>query len=48
VGQLTAIVRHLEDDAVETTLGITFDQLVSEFGVRIPDIVQQLNEEAGP
>ena len=48
VGQLSAIVRHLEDDAIEPTLGITFDQLVSEYGVRIPDIVQQLNEEAAP
>jgi len=48
VGSLTAIIRHVDDDAVETTLGITFDQLVSEYGVRIPDIVQQLNEEAGP
>ncbi|HYI67052.1 MAG TPA: Flp pilus assembly protein CpaB [Candidatus Limnocylindrales bacterium] len=48
LGQLSAIVRHLDDDAIETTLGITFDQLVSEFGVRIPDIVQQLNEEAAP
>jgi Flp pilus assembly protein CpaB len=48
VGQLTAIVRHLDDDAIEETLGITFDQLVAEFGVRIPDIVQQLNEEAAP
>jgi len=48
VGPLTAIVRHLEDDAIEETIGISFDQLVSEFGVRIPDIVQQLNEEAAP
>ncbi len=29
-------------------LGITFDQLVAEYGVRIPDIVEQLNEEATP
>lgn len=48
VGQLSAIVRHLDDDAIEETIGITFDQLVAEFGVRIPDIVQQLNEEAAP
>lgn len=47
-GALTAIVRHTEDDAVEETLGITIDQLVSEYGVRIPDIVEQLNEETGP
>jgi Flp pilus assembly protein CpaB len=48
VGFLTAVVRHVDDDAIEPTLGITFDQLVAEFGVRIPDIVEQLNEEATP
>ncbi|MGH2445263.1 MAG: Flp pilus assembly protein CpaB [Candidatus Limnocylindria bacterium] len=45
VGQLTAVVRHTEDDEVETTLGITIDQLVAEYGLRIPDIVEQLNED---
>jgi Flp pilus assembly protein CpaB len=45
VGFLTAIVRHAEDDAVEETLGITIDQLVEEYGLRIPGIVEQLNEE---
>ena len=48
IGPLTAIVRNAEDDAVEETLGITIDQLVSEFGLRIPNIVEQLNEEAAP
>jgi Flp pilus assembly protein CpaB len=48
VGSLTAIVRHADDDAVEETLGITIDQLVAEFGLRIPSIVEQLNEEAAP
>ena len=48
VGFLSAIVRHVDDDAIEETIGITFDQLVSEYGVRIPDIVQQLNEETAP
>jgi Flp pilus assembly protein CpaB len=48
VGSLTAIVRHADDDAPEETLGITIDQLVSEFGLRIPNIVEQLNEEAAP
>jgi Flp pilus assembly protein CpaB len=47
-GQLTAIVRHADDDAVETTLGITIDQLVEVYGLRIPGIVEQLNEEAAP
>ena len=46
VGPLTAIVRHADDDEVEPTLGITIDQLVSEYGLRIPSIVEQLNEEA--
>jgi Flp pilus assembly protein CpaB len=44
-GALTAIVRHADDDAVEETLGITIDQLVSEYGLRIPDIVEQLGDE---
>ena len=45
VGPLTAIVRHADDDEVEDTLGITIDQLVTEYGLRIPNIVEQLNEE---
>jgi Flp pilus assembly protein CpaB len=48
VGSLSAIVRHADDDVPEETLGITIDQLVSEFGLRIPSIVEQLNEEAAP
>ena len=48
VGSLTAIVRHADDEAIEETLGITIDQLVEEFGLRIPNIVEQLNEEAAP
>ena len=43
---LTAVIRHADDDAVEETLGITIDQLVDEYGLRIPSIVEQLNEEA--
>jgi Flp pilus assembly protein CpaB len=45
VGSLTAVVRHADDDAVEETIGITFDQLIDEYGVRIPNIIEQLNEE---
>jgi Flp pilus assembly protein CpaB len=48
VGSLSAIVRHADDDEPEETLGITIDQLVSEFGLRIPSIVEQLNEESAP
>jgi Flp pilus assembly protein CpaB len=46
VGSLTAVVRHADDDEIEETLGITIDQLVEEYGLRIPNIVEQLNEEA--
>jgi Flp pilus assembly protein CpaB len=45
VGFLTAIVRHAEDDTVEETQGVTIDQLVEVYGLRIPSIVEQLNEE---
>lgn len=48
LGTLSVVVRHADDDAVEETLGITIDQLVAEYGLRIPDIVEQLNEEATP
>lgn len=47
-GALSVVVRHADDDAVEETLGITIDQLVAEYGLRIPAIVEQLNEEATP
>jgi Flp pilus assembly protein CpaB len=47
-GSLTAIVRHLDDDEVVETLGITIDQMVEEYGLRIPGIVELLNEEAEP
>jgi Flp pilus assembly protein CpaB len=42
---ISVIVRHDEDDAVETTVGVTIDSLVAEYGLRIPAIVEQLNEE---
>jgi Flp pilus assembly protein CpaB len=48
LGSLTAIIRHADDDELEPTLGITLDQLVEEFGLRIPGIVEQLNEETTP
>ena len=43
---ITVVIRHLDDDAVETTTGVTLDSLVEEYGLRIPGIVEQLNEEA--
>ena len=48
VGALGAIVRHADDDDIEETLGITIDQLVEEYGLRIPGIVELLNEEGNP
>ena len=45
-GALTAIVRNADDEGViEDTLGITIDQLVEEYGLRIPNIVEQLTED---
>ncbi|HEX2282738.1 MAG TPA: Flp pilus assembly protein CpaB, partial [Thermomicrobiales bacterium] len=40
LGLLTAVIRHADDDETEDTLGITIDQLVEEFGLRIPGIVE--------
>lgn len=45
---ISVIVRHDDDDAVETTTGVTIDSLVAEFGVRIPGIVEQLAPEESP
>ena len=47
-GSLTAIVRNAEDDVIDTTTGITIDVLVSDYGLRLPEIGQQHNEEAAP
>lgn len=44
-GSLSVVVRHADDDEPEDTLGITIDQMVEEFGLRIPGIVEQLSEE---
>jgi pilus assembly protein CpaB len=53
IGSLTALIRSTADDelapdAEEDTLGITIDQLVDVYGLRIPGIVEQLAEEATP
>ena len=40
VGPLTAILRHADDDAEETTTGITLKILVETFGIPIPDLIQ--------
>jgi Flp pilus assembly protein CpaB len=46
VGSLAAVIRHADDDAIEETIGITIDQLVEEYGLRIPGIVELLLEGA--
>jgi hypothetical protein len=46
VGSLTAVVRHADDDEIEETEGVTIDQLVEVYGLRLPSIIEQLNEEA--
>jgi len=45
VGFLTAVVRHADDAEIVETEGVTIDQLVEVYGLRIPSIVEQLNEE---
>ena len=47
-GALTAVIRNADDTAEETTTGITVDLLVTDYGLRLPEIVEQLNEEATP
>jgi Flp pilus assembly protein CpaB len=47
-GSLGVIVRNADDDVLDNTTGITIDVLVTDYGLRLPDIVQQLNEEAAP
>jgi Flp pilus assembly protein CpaB len=47
-GSLGVIVRNADDDALDNTTGVTIDVLVTDYGLRLPDIVQQLNEEAAP
>lgn len=43
LGTLTAVLRNPNDKAIETTTGVTIDLLVSKYGLRIPNIVQQLS-----
>ena len=43
LGSLTAVLRNATDKAVENTTGVTIDLLVSKYGLRIPNIVQQLS-----
>ena len=45
-GSLTAVVRHDDDDEEERRPASRSTSSSTEYGLRIPDIVQQLNEEA--
>ncbi|MDP9468738.1 MAG: Flp pilus assembly protein CpaB [Chloroflexota bacterium] len=40
IGPLTAILRHTDDDVIETTSGITLKILIETFGIPIPEIIQ--------
>jgi Flp pilus assembly protein CpaB len=40
IGPLTAILRSVDDEAIEETTGITAKILVETFGIPIPDIIQ--------
>lgn len=44
VGPLTAVLRSTTDTDKEATSGITIDRLVSQYGLAIPNIVQQLQK----
>jgi pilus assembly protein CpaB len=48
VGPLNITIRHADDEAVEETTGITIDILVTEYGLTIPNIVQQVLETPAP
>jgi Flp pilus assembly protein CpaB len=40
IGPLTAVLRNVKDEGVETTKGITLKLLVQTFGIPIPDIIR--------
>jgi Flp pilus assembly protein CpaB len=44
VGPLTAVLRSTKDTDLETTTGITIDKLVSQYGLTVPGIVQELQK----
>jgi Flp pilus assembly protein CpaB len=44
IGPLTVVLRNPTDTAVEKTLGLTIDSLVTKYAVPIPDIVQNLKK----
>jgi Flp pilus assembly protein CpaB len=44
IGPLSVVLRNPADSAVEKTLGLTIDSLVTRYSVPIPDIVQSLSK----
>jgi Flp pilus assembly protein CpaB len=42
-GCASVVLRNADDDAIEDTTGITIDQLVEAYGIRIPSIVESLD-----
>jgi Flp pilus assembly protein CpaB len=44
-GCISLTLRHTEDDAIEETTGVTVDILFEQYGLQVPEIVEQLNEE---
>jgi Flp pilus assembly protein CpaB len=44
IGPLTVVLRNPADTAVEKTLGLTIDTLITRYSVPIPDIVQSLGK----
>ena len=40
IGPLTAVLRNIKDEGVETTTGLTLKLLVETFGIPVPDIIQ--------
>ena len=45
---ITVVVRHGDDEEAEVTNGVTIDSLVTDFGLRIPGIVEQLAPDESP
>lgn len=39
VGAITAVLRSVDDDALEETVGVTIDELVDRYGLPVPGIV---------
>jgi Flp pilus assembly protein CpaB len=48
IGALTVTLRSPDDDAEETTTGLTIDLLVETYGVPVPGILESLSDETTP